>query len=596
MSVKLSENALHVLQRRYLLRDERGAVVETPDQMFARVAHAVARAEPPDERGRAAERFEARMAALEFLPNSPTLMNAGRAHGQLAACFVLPVEDDLAGIFDALKWAALIHQSGGGTGFAFSRLRPRGDVVKTTHGVASGPVSFMRVYDAATEIIKQGGVRRGANMAVLAASHPDIEEFVDAKRSPGLENFNLSVAAPDALLRAAATGAPWTLVHPRSGEVVRTVDARALLARIAAGAWASGEPGVVFIDRVEAANPTPDAGRFEAVNPCGEQPLLPYEACTLGSVNLALFERGGRVDFDALGACVRDGVRFLDDVLDVNVWPLPQIAEISHRNRKIGLGVMGFADLLVRLGVPYDAPSALAVADEVMAFVAREAHAASEALAKERGAFPGFPTSALARGAVAPRRNATVTTIAPTGTLALIAGCSSGIEPLFALAYVRRALGKAELKEEHPLLAQALRAAGAESALPVIRAMGRARGLADVPEPIRRVFATAHDVSPEAHVRMQAAFQRHTDNGVSKTINLPRHATIEDVAEAYRLAFELGCKGITVYRDGSREKQVLTSGATRNGETCPQCEASVVLSGGCRTCPRCGWASCETTE
>ncbi len=592
----LGENALHVLERRYLLRDDSGAVAETPDSLFRRVARAVVQAEREPERGRSAERFEARMAALEFLPNSPTLMNAGRAHGQLAACFVLPVEDDLAAIFDALKWAALIHQSGGGTGFSFSRLRPRGDVVKTTHGVASGPLSFMRVYDAATEIIKQGGVRRGANMAVLAASHPDVEEFVDAKRASGLENFNLSVAAPDALFAAAAAGAPWPLRHPRGGGVVRSVDARGLLERIAAGAWASGEPGLVFLDRVEAANPTPDLGAFEAVNPCGEQPLLPFEACTLGSVNLALFERDGRVDHDALGACVRDGVRFLDDVLDVNVWPLPQIAEISRRNRKIGLGVMGFADLLVRLRIPYDAPEALAVADDVMGFVQREAHAASEALAAERGAFPGFPTSALARAGAPPRRNATVTTIAPTGTLALIAGCSSGIEPLFALTYVRRALDHSELKDEHPLLARALRAVGAEGALPAVRAMGRARGVAGVPEAVGRVFATAHDVSPEAHVRMQAAFQRHTDNGVSKTINLPRQATVEDVAGAFRLAFELGCKGITVYRDGSREKQVLTSGATRNGELCPQCEAALVVSGGCRTCPGCGWASCETTE
>lgn len=592
----LSENARHVLERRYLLRDEAGAVVEHPAGLFRRVARAVAAAEPEAARARAAEAFEARMARLEFLPNSPTLMNAGRPHGQLAACFVLPVEDDLAGIFDALKWAALIHQSGGGTGFAFSRLRPRGDVVKTTHGVASGPVSFMRVYDAATEIIKQGGVRRGANMAVLAAWHPDVEEFVEAKRAAGLENFNLSVAAPDALFRAAAAGGPWPLRHPRTGEVTRAVDARALLERIASSAWASGEPGLVFVDRVERDNPTPDAGRFEAVNPCGEQPLLPFEACTLGSVNLARFERGGRVDLDALGACVRDGVRFLDDVLDVNVWPLPRIAAMSARNRKIGLGVMGWADLLVRLGIPYDAPEALAAADEVMGFVARTAREASEALARERGPFPGFATSALAARGVAPRRNATVTTIAPTGTLALIAGCSSGVEPLFALAYVRRALDASELRDEHPLLADALRAAGAEAALATVRTMGRARGIRGVPEAVGRLFATAHDVSPEAHVRMQAAFQRHVDNGVSKTVNLPRPATVEDVAGAFRLAFELGCKGITVYRDGSREKQVLTSGATRNGEECPQCEGPLSLSGGCRTCARCGWASCETTE
>src|SRR5512133_1320372 len=584
-SPPLTENALHVLERRYLLRDERGAVVETPAQLFRRVAHAVAAAEPAGERARVAERFEARMAALEFLPNSPTLMNAGRDRGQLAACFVLPVDDDLGSIFDALKWAAIIHQSGGGTGFSFSRLRPRGDVVKTTHGVASGPVSFMRVFDAATETIKQGGVRRGANMAVLRADHPDVLDFVRAKRGPGLENFNVSVAAPDALFAAAARGAPWPLLHPRTGAPVREIDAALLLDEIADAAWASGEPGLVFLDRVEAQNPTPDVARSEAVNPCGEQPLLAFEACTLGSVNLARFERDGRVDFDALGACVRDGVRFLDDVLDVNVWPLPQIAEVSRRNRKIGLGVMGFADLLVRLGIPYDSPEALAVADDVMGFVQREAHAASEALAAERGPFPGFATSALARAGDAPRRNATVTTIAPTGTLALIAGCSSGIEPLYAVAWTRRALDDAELREEHPGLAAALAA---------IRATGRARGTPGVPEGVARLFATAHDVTPEAHVRMQAAFQRHTDNGVSKTVNLSRDAPREAVAGAFRLAFELGCKGITVYRDGSRERQVLRGGTVTNGERCPQCDAPVSRSGGCATCAACGWASCET--
>src|SRR5512142_922386 len=350
---ELTENARQVLARRYLLRDEGGVPVETPEGMFRRVAAAVARAEREEARGRWAERFEARLAALEFLPNSPTLMNAGRPGGQLAACFVLPVEDDLAAISDALKWAALIHQSGGGTGCGCSRLRPRGDVVKTTHGVASGPVSFMRVYDGATEIIKQGGVRRGANMAVLSAAHPDVLEFIEAKLGPGLENFNVSVAAPDALFQAAAAGARWPLRHPSGGEVVRELPAAELLDRIARAAWASGEPGLVFLDRVEAANPTPDLGRFDAVNPCGEQPLLPFEACTLGSVNLSRFARAGAVDWEGLARCVEDGVRFLDDVLSVNTWPLPQIAEISGRNRKIGLGVMGWADLLVRLGLPY---------------------------------------------------------------------------------------------------------------------------------------------------------------------------------------------------------------------------------------------------
>jgi len=593
---QLGDNARQVLARRYLLRDEGGQPIETPEGMFRRVAAAVARAEPEDRRAAWAARFEARLAALEFLPNSPTLMNAGRPGGQLAACFVLPVEDDLAAIFDALKWAALIHQSGGGTGFGFSRLRPRGDVVKTTHGVASGPVSFMRVYDGATEIIKQGGVRRGANMAVLSADHPDILEFVEAKLGPGLENFNISAAAPDALFRAAARGQGWPLRHPRGGAVVRELPAAELLDRIARAAWRSGEPGLVFLDRVEAANPTPDLGRFEAVNPCGEQPLLAFEACTLGSIDLSRFARGGAVDLDGLAGCVQDGVRFLDDVLDVNAWPLPQIAEVSGRNRKIGLGVMGWADLLLRVGIPYDSPEALALAEQIMSHVQRVAHRASQALAAERGPFPGFATSALARAGEPPRRNATVTTVAPTGTLALIAGCSSGIEPLFGLSYVRHALGDAELREEHPLVAEALQAAGAAAALPAVRATGRARGVPGVPAQVARLFATAFDVSPAAHVRMQAAFQRHVDNGVSKTVNLPRQASVEDVAEAYRLAFELGCKGITVYRDGSREKQVLVSGGVRDGERCPQCDELLAVSGGCRTCSHCGWASCETTE
>ncbi|GEJ57989.1 adenosylcobalamin-dependent ribonucleoside-diphosphate reductase [Anaeromyxobacter diazotrophicus] len=593
---RLTDNARAVLARRYLLRDDAGAVLEEPEGLWRRVATALAAAEEPGERSRWAERFEARMAGLELLPNSPTLMNAGRAGGQLAACFVLPVDDDLASIFDALKWAALIHQSGGGTGFSFSRLRPKGDLVRTTHGVASGPVSFIRVFDAATETIKQGGVRRGANMAVLGVEHPDVLEFVDAKRGPGLENFNISVAASDAFMRAAQRGEPFALRHPRSGAPAVEVSARELLDRIAGAAWASGEPGLVFLDRVEAANPTPDLARFEAVNPCGEQPLLPFEACTLGSINLGRFARGGAVDWDGLAACVRDGVRLLDDVLTVNVWPLPQIAAVSARNRKIGLGVMGWADLLVQLGVAYDAPAALALADELMGFVQREAHAASEALAAERGPFPGFATSALARAGGRPRRNATVTTIAPTGTLSVIAGCSSGVEPLFAVAYVRHALGGVSLEEEHPELLGRLRALGAEAALPRLLANGRARGVPGVPEEIQRVFATAHDVAPEVHVRMQAAFQRHVDNGVSKTINLPREATVESVRRAYELAFELGCKGITVYRDGTREGQVLTHGVAAAPNGCPQCGGLLTRSGGCETCQACGYATCETTE
>jgi ribonucleoside-diphosphate reductase alpha chain len=568
----LTRNALQVLERRYLLRDDAGAVVETPEGMFRRVAAAVALAEPPAARASWAGRFERRMAALEFLPNSPTLMNAGRPHGQLAACFVLPVGDDLEQIFDALKWAALIHQSGGGTGFSFSRLRPRGDLVRTTHGVASGPVSFIRVFDAATETIKQGGVRRGANMAVLRVDHPDILDFVDAKRGPGLGNFNVSVAVTDDFMAAVAEGRAFQLVHPRSGAVVREVPARELLRRISEGAWASGEPGLLFLDRVNGENPTPDLGEIESVNPCGEQPLLPFEACTLGSVNLAEMERGGAVDRERLAGVVRDGVRFLDDVLDVNAWPLPQVSEISRRNRKIGLGVMGWADLLVRLGIAYDEPRALDLAGEVMAFVQQEARAESERLAAERGPFPGWGTSAPAGRGEPPRRNATVTTIAPTGTLSVIAGCSSGIEPLFAVAYVRHALDGVELREEQPLLAGHLAGPGREEALAAVRAAGRARGVRGVPAEVERLFATAHDVSPEAHVRMQAAFQSHVDNGVSKTINLPARAPVEAVEQAFRLAHELGLKGITVYRDGSREGQVLITGLP--GTECPACETT----------------------
>ena len=589
----LGRNAREVLSRRYLLRDDAGQPVETPAGLFRRVARAVAQAEPPADREGWAARFEARMAALEFLPNSPTLMNAGRPGGQLAACFVLPVEDDLGAIFDALKWAALIHQSGGGTGFSFSRLRPRGDVVRTTHGVASGPVSFVRIFDAATETIKQGGVRRGANMAVLRVDHPDVIDFVDAKRGPGLGNFNVSVAVPDAFMSAVEAGGPFALRHPSTGAVVRELPARELFRRIAEDAWASGEPGLLFLDRVNRDNPTPDLGAIEGVNPCGEQPLLPFEACTLGSVNLARMARDGALDRERLASVVRDGVRFLDDVLDANAWPLPQVAAVSRRNRKVGIGVMGWADLLLALGVPYDDPRALALGDEVMALVQAEARAESERLAGVRGPFPGWSTSAPAARGERPRRNATVTTIAPTGTLSVIAGCSSGIEPLFALTYVRRALEGVEFREEHPLLAGLLPGRGGEEALAAIRATGRARGVPGVPLEVARVLATAHDVEPEVHVRMQAAFQRHVDNGVSKTVNLPATAPVEAVERAFRLAHALGLKGITVYRDGSREGQVLTSGLP--GSACPVCGATVTRAGGCTSCRSCGWASCETT-
>ncbi|HEX8907851.1 MAG TPA: adenosylcobalamin-dependent ribonucleoside-diphosphate reductase, partial [Anaeromyxobacteraceae bacterium] len=546
---RLSDNARAVLERRYLLRDDAGAVTETPEALWRRVAVALAAAEGPGERARWAERFEARMAALELLPNSPTLMNAGRDHGQLAACFVLPVDDDLASIFDALKWAALIHQSGGGTGFSFSRLRPRGDLVRTTHGVASGPVSFIRVFDAATETIKQGGVRRGANMAVLSVEHPDVLEFVDAKRARGLENFNISVAASDAFMQAVQRGGHFTLRHPRSGAVTRKLAARELLERIASAAWASGEPGLVFLDRVEAANPTPDLARFEAVNPCGEQPLLPFEACTLASMNLGRFARGGAVDWERLGGCVRDGVRMLDDVLTVNCWPLPQIAEVSHRNRKVGLGVMGWADMLILLGLPYNHPRAFALARRLMRFIRDRSRETSAALAAERGVFPNFAGSIYDTPAGLRVRNATTTTIAPTGTLATIADCSSGIEPLFAVAYKRLVL-ESELAEVNKYFLQMARESGfySDKLMAGVMRKGSLRGIAEVPAVVRRLFRTALEIPAADHIEMQAAFQEYTDNAVSKTINLPFRATREDVAKAYLLAYAKGVKGITVFR------------------------------------------------
>ncbi len=562
MPAPLTPNALRVLERRYLLRDDAGRVIEDPPGMFRRVARAVARAEPRRERARWAARFEEAMSSLEFLPNSPCLMNAGTSVGQLAACFVLPVADSLPGIFGAVRDAALIHQSGGGVGFDFSRLRPRGDMVGSTHGAASGPVSFMQVVDAATEAIKQGGRRRGANMGVLDARHPDVLEFVEAKANGGiLRNFNLSVGMPDAVMRAAASGGTVRLVNPRSGRAVRTLPAAALLDRIARAAWRSGDPGLLFLDAVHRRNPLPSLGRIVATNPCGEQPLLPHETCTLGSLALPRFVSGGRFDRGRFAAAVRLGVRFLDDVVGTTRHPLAAVRRATLRTRKVGLGVMGFADALLALGIPYDAPAALRFAGEVASLLSREARRASEDLARERGPYPAFPLSRDAARGRPPLRNATRTTVAPTGTIALIAGCSSGIEPVFALVHARRAFGGEEiLAEVHPALGPALAAAGRDPAkwIPRVARSGSLRALgAAIPAGLRRLFVTALEVPPGVHVRVQAAFQAHTDSGVSKTVNLPRDATPADVARAYRLAFDLGCKGITVYRYGSREGQVL---------------------------------------
>jgi ribonucleoside-diphosphate reductase alpha chain len=567
--VRLSANALTVLRRRYLMKDEGGRPIETPARMFRRVAANLAEAERlysgGDRRApRVAEAFHRIMSRLEFLPNSPTLMNAGRDLQQLAACFVLPVEDSLESIFDAVKHQALIHQSGGGTGFSFSRLRPKHDRVATTSGIASGPVSFMRVFNMATEVIKQGGTRRGANMGILRVDHPDILEFIGAKQDRReLTNFNLSVGVTDAFMHALSRNRDFALVNPRTGKSVARRAAAEVFDRLVTAAWESGEPGVVFLDTINAANPTPHIGRIEATNPCGEQPLLPYESCTLGSINLARFLAGSasrpRVDYERLAEVIPIAVRLLDNVIDMNRYPLPEIEAMTKGNRKIGLGVMGFADLLIALGVPYDDEEALALGGQVMRFVWERARAASAELAKERGVFPNFKGSRLESEGVR-LRNATVTTIAPTGTLSIIADCSPGIEPLYGVSFVRTVMEDVRLHSLHPLFVRKARAAGIYSSR-LIRAVSANESiqcLEEVPLRLRRLFVTAHDVPPAHHVRMQAAFQRYSDSGVSKTINLPPTATTKDVANAILLAYRSGCKGLTVFRSGSREKQVLS--------------------------------------
>ncbi|MBM4437153.1 MAG: adenosylcobalamin-dependent ribonucleoside-diphosphate reductase [Actinobacteria bacterium] len=583
---ELTPNARAVLEARYLARSD-GRISETPDALFRRVAENVAAPERRYGGGdadvtRVAETFRRLMAGLEFLPNSPTLMNAGRPLQQLAACFVLPVGDSIPEIFDAVKYAAIIHQSGGGTGFSFSRLRPAADVVHSTGGPASGPLSFMDVFNAATDAVKQGGTRRGANMGMLRVDHPDIEAFIAAKRDLArLTSFNVSVAVTDAFMQAVAARDAFALRHPRDGQVVRAVDAAALFAALVDAAWATGEPGLVFLDRINASNPTPAIGAIEATNPCGEQPLLPYEACNLGSINLTRMFGPGGVDYAKLGATVDAAVHFLDNVIDASAYPLPQVTAIVHANRKIGLGVMGFADVLFALGVPYDAPEARRLGGEIMRFVQARAVAASEALAVRRGAFPNFARSRYAAQGARPRRNATVTTVAPTGTLSIIAGCSAGIEPAFALAFKRRVLDGRELVETNPVFERVARARGfwSEALAQRVARTGHVADDPDVPEDARRVFVTALAIAPDDHVRMQAAFQAHTENAVSKTVNLPEDATRADVQRIFRLAYDLGCKGVTVYRYGSRPRQVLATvqddeGQTRaqaNGRWCSAC-------------------------
>lgn len=562
--MKLSENAIKVLKGRYLLRDNGGKVVETPEGLFRRVAESVAGAERifdgnADVKG-IEERFFRLMSELRFFPNSPTLMNAGKKNQQLSACFVLPVEDSMERIFDAVKEAALIHKSGGGTGFSFSRLRPRNDPVQTTHGISSGPVSFMEVFDAATEAIKQGGTRRGANMGILRVDHPDILDFIRIKETPGkMTNFNLSVAITDAFMEAARRGDEYPLVNPRTGKEAGSLNAREVFGLLTGKAWKTGEPGVIFIDAINADNPTPHAGDIESTNPCGEQPLLPYESCNLGSVNLSRFVKKGCILWDDLAGTVETAVRFLDNIIEVNNYPLAEIEKITRANRKIGLGVMGFADLLIALGIPYDTEDAVKTGEEVISFIQREAKRASRALAGERGAFPNFGESAYGGRDEPPLRNATVTTIAPTGTISLIADCSSGIEPLFGVAYTRRAMEGVELPVIHPHFVELAKEGGfySETLMEEVASSGSIQGIKGVPEDVRRLFVTSRDIDHRWHIRMQAAFQRHTDNAVSKTINFSESASVDDVREAFFMAHELGCKGLTIYRYGSRVGQPL---------------------------------------
>lgn len=600
---RLTDNALAVLQARYLKR-ENGSIVESPQQLFHRVARHIAAVETRygasnTEIERVAARFEALMSACEFMPNSPTLMNAGRPLGQLAACFVVPVEDSTTAVFEAVRWAAEIQKTGGGTGFSFSRLRPAGDLVESTGGTASGPVSLMQVFDVATAAIKQGGTRRGANMGMLRVDHPDILEFIAIKLDPTrMTNFNLSVAATDAFMAAVAAGKHYNLVNPRTGRSTTSLDARRVLDAIANAAWAVGDPGIVFIDRVNDLQPTPAAGAIEATNPCGEQPLLPFESCTLGSIDLGRLVTAGELDWKTFKTIIRDCVRFLDDVIDANRYPLPEIENATKATRKIGLGIMGWADALVALDIAYDSDAALDLAHRVAKFLEDESLAASAALAEVRGPFPAWSGSRWESAGYRPLRNATTTTIAPTGTISIIAGCSSGIEPLYALAYRRRVLDGTELTEVNPAFQRLAAERGIASAalFEHIAETGGVRGNNTVPLDLQHRFPTAHEIPVAVHVRMQAAFQRHVHAAVSKTVNLPSAATAGDVKAAYQLAYELGCKGITVYRDGSRDGQVLVAGnrvaEVKPARGCPECGSALMIQARCQLCRHCGWSVC----
>lgn len=588
--LEITANALEVLRRRYLSKDGEGKTTESPDEMFRRVAQNLAEGDRVEDPGHdiepIAEEFYQMLAHLEFLPNSPTLMNAGRELQQLSACFVLPVPDDMEGIFESATHTALIHKSGGGTGFGFSQLRPENDVVGSTGGVASGPVSFIKIFDTATDVVKQGGTRRGANMGILNVQHPDILKFIHVKDDDrSLQNFNISVALTEHFMEKVRSNEDYELVNPRTGRVVDTQSAREVYEQLVNSAWKTGDPGIVFIDRINAEHPTPNVGLIEATNPCGEQPLMAYESCNLGSINLAKMVKGDsplEVDWERLERTVYTSVRFLDNVVTMNRYPVPKIEEITKQTRKIGLGVMGWADMLLMLGVPYDSQEAVEVAENVMGFIQRKADEASIALAEERGEFPAWRGSMYEKHGGPVFRNSTRTTIAPTGTISIIAGCSSGCEPIFALSYVRTVMDGTRLVEVNPYFEEVARRGGfySKELMEELAARGSVRGMPGVPEWVQRVFVTSHDISPEWHVRMQAAFQGHTDNAVSKTVNFGHGATVEDVRTVYDLAYELGCKGVTIYRDGSKSMQVLSTGQTekiRNSDVADKVETPGVL-------------------
>ena len=598
MVVKLTHNALKVLEERYFLRNDRGNIIETPEQLFRRVASAVASADrfygkDGTEIKKTEEDIFQLMNNLEFLPNTPTLMNAGTELGQLSACFVIPVEDNIPSIFEAVRIMAIIHKTAGGTGFSFSKIRPRGDLVKSTHGIASGPLSYMKIFDVATETIKQGGKRRGANMGVLRVDHPDILEFIQAKSNEGfLTNFNISVAVTDKFMQAVEKNQNYELINPRTKSSVKKLNARKVWKMMIEYAWKTGDPGVIFIDEINRTNPTSHIGLIESTNPCGEQPLHPYESCNLGSINLSKMVENGEMNWRKFEDTIKKCVHFLDNVIDANKYPLKEIEKMTNANRRIGFGVMGFADMLIQLGIPYNSEDALQLGERLMKFVESTSHKESIELGKERGSFPNFKGSLWNKKGYVSMRNASVTTIAPTGTISLISGCSSGIEPLFAIVFERHILDGKKLIEINPLFEKVAKERGfySEKLMKKIARYGSVQKIKEVPKDLKKIFVTAHDISPDWHVKMQAGFQKYTDNAVSKTVNLSHNAPIKDVEKIYWLAYKLKCKGVTVYRYGSKPDQVLNlESAIKPKSKQKYVSAAPDYAGGCPT-PFCPWS------